>query len=60
MTDNEMTILMAYALMAEHGVLHNCDYQSSCAGKIYSKSKTEPNISEHRPDCLFLVRQRRF
>ena len=41
--------------------LHNCDYcdyQSSRAGKIYSKSKTEPNMSEYRPDYLFLMRQR--
>ena len=56
-----MTILMAYALVADHGgYLHNCDYQSSRVGGIYSKSKTEPNMSEHRPDYLFLVRQRRF
>ena len=61
MSDNEGTILMAYALMADNiGYLHNCDYQSSRVGRIYSKSKTEPNMSEYRPDYLFLVRQRRF
>ena len=42
------------------GHLHNCDYQGNRVGRIYSKSKTEPNMSEYRPDYLFLVRQRRF
>ena len=54
MSDNEMTILIAHALMC------NCDYQSSRVGKINCKSKTEPNMSEYRPDYLFLARQRRF
>ena len=61
MTDNEVTALMAYALVADTmGYLHNCDHQSSPVVKIYSKSKTEPNTSEYRPDYLFVVRQRRF
>ena len=58
-----MTILMAYAFQVSGrymGYLHNCDYQSGRVGKIYSKSKAEPNMSEYRPDYLFLVRQRRF
>ena len=45
------------------GHLHNCDYHSSRVGRIYSNSKTEPNMSEYMPDYLyylFLVRQRRF
>ena len=55
-----MTILMAYALAADIWGTCMIATTSSLVGKICCKSKTEPDMSEYRPDYLFLVRQRRF
>ena len=44
-----MTILYGPCLSGRYmGYLHNCNFQSSHVGRIYSKSKTEPNMSEYR------------
>ena len=55
-----MTILMAYALMAD--IWGTCIIAATPVVVLaeFFKSKTEPNMSEYRPDYLFLVRQRRF
>ena len=54
-----MTILMAHALVVD--TWGTCIIATtSHVGRIYSESKTEPNIPEFRPDCLFLRRQRSF
>ena len=55
-----LSLILASSLTGRYiGYMHNCHYQSSHVGRIYSKSKTESNMSEYRPDYLFLGRQRR-
>ena len=61
MSDNELTILMAFALIADTwGTCIIATTRVVMLANFNSKSKTEPNMSMYRPDYLFLVRQRRF
>ena len=61
MNDNEVTTLMAYALVTDTwDTSIIATIKVVALAKVYSKSKTEPGMSEYRPDSRFLVRQRRF
>ena len=56
-----MTILMVFAVGADRW--GTCIVASTGVVVLeifFSKSKTEPNMSEYRPNYLFIVRQRRF
>ena len=61
MNDNEVTIVMAYVLVADTwGTCIIATTRVVVLEKFYSNLKTEPNMSGYRPDYPLLVRQRRF